>query len=569
MSLRSKRNRRPRGLCLEALDPRWLMAANLSVDPDISGVNTGVSNQIQTGTNQIVFDATGGVVEVTGDDGFNEVTVDPHEFPIHHIHHGKPGIKVVLDNDGAGAHEESATFLASDVNLVVFHGLAGNDFFTNNTDVPSEAHGNEGIDTLIGGSSGDELRGGHDGDFLYGNGGPDTIYGASGDDVIEGNARADVIYGGDGDDTIDGGNGDDVLYGGEGSDSVGGGKGDDELYGDPAETTEGGEDILEGDEGNDTLQGGAKGDVLDGGEGDDDLWGQDGPDHLLGKSGNDEAWGGQGGDLIEGGNGEDTLRGGDGPDRVYGGGSNDELFGGPGNDGIWGAAGTDELTGGDGADRYLMHEVKDEHDSIATVTDQDVVVTFENGDETKTSGVTYGAAIWADDEIMDVDAAFAEMVKRTGDNTLLRRKSGKELTFIRVGNVVDLGNSPDPFLAGGWNSNNGKITLTGLVMSAPESIHQTVFHEIAHNWDKENDDWGTWKGLSGWKKNAFGNWTHDTDAVFARDYGETNPMEDFATTFAAVFMFGMGETYSGDGAISSLNEISAKESFMNDFLDEL
>ncbi len=559
---------------LEVLETRRVLSGSLPVNPNPGGVIPGVEVPIDPlGHNRIHFDDSTGVISITGDDGFNFATVDDHDFPIHHIYHGQSGVIVVLDNDGAGSHEVSATYLRANVEQVVFNGLDGNDVFINTTDIPTEAHGDEGSDWLEGGSGDDELRGGKGDDTVLGNGGTDTLYGGPDNDLIEGNARADTVYGGKGDDTINGGNADDELHGGEGNDSISGGKGNDQMYGDPDTAEEGGMDTLLGEAGEDTLYGGLLGDRLEGGEDPDELWGEDGPDVILGGAGDDQAWGGQGGDILEGNNGSDTLRGGDGPDRVYGGGSDDELYGGPGKDGLWGAAGTDTLTGGDGADRFLMHEVKDEFDVITTIADVDVVVAFANGDEETLKGVTYAAAVWSDDEVIEVDAAFAEMVQRTGNNTLLRRKSGKELTFHRVGAVIDVReNIDDPFFAAGWNSNNGNITLADSTFISAEFTHQTVFHEIAHNWDDENDEWGDWKDLSGWQRGGLfglGEWQHDADAVFARDYGETNPLEDFATSFAAVFMFDMGETYSGEGAISSLEEIEEKVDFIHAFLDGL
>lgn len=69
--------------------------------------------------------------------------------------------------------------------------------------------GDEGNNSLVGGS------------------GNDTLMGFGGNDTITGNDGDDVLVGGHGHDTLTGGNGDDTLDGGSGNDSLVGGNGDD------------------------------------------------------------------------------------------------------------------------------------------------------------------------------------------------------------------------------------------------------------------------------------------------------------------------------------------------------
>jgi Ca2+-binding RTX toxin-like protein len=99
----------------------------------------------------------------------------------------------------------------SKIRKVVFHGHAGNDHFTNNSSLPSEAHGNAGTDYLYGGPKTDLFFGGDDPDYLYGKGGNDQLYG-QGD--------LDYLFGDSGDDKLDGGDDGraDQLHGGYGRD---------------------------------------------------------------------------------------------------------------------------------------------------------------------------------------------------------------------------------------------------------------------------------------------------------------------------------------------------------------
>src|SRR3546814_2370952 len=82
--------------------------------------------------------------------------------------------------------------------------------------------GNDGDDTLDGGSGNDDLDG---------NSGADLVYGGAGDDTIDGGSNGDVLFGDDGNDDLDGDSSGDILYGGAGNDTLDGGRGHDELTG--------------------------------------------------------------------------------------------------------------------------------------------------------------------------------------------------------------------------------------------------------------------------------------------------------------------------------------------------
>ena len=168
---------------------------------------------------------------------------------------------------------------------------AGDDFFTNNTAIPSTALGGAGNDKLRGGSGKDTLMGGDGNDKLQGNKGDDTLQGAAGNDTEIGGAGIDTLYGGLGDDSLSGAAGDDTLNGGSGDDWLEGGAGNDSAS---------------GDDGNDVQYGGTGNDSMKGGNGHDLLYGDDGLDTVEGEAGDDRLDGGSGDDSLRGGIGDDT-----------------------------------------------------------------------------------------------------------------------------------------------------------------------------------------------------------------------------------------------------------------------
>jgi lysophospholipase L1-like esterase len=128
-----------------------------------------------------------------------------------------------------------------------------------------------------------------------------TVQGSVADDLIKvvagrnylrGNEGADSIVGGSGFDDINGNMGADTVAGGAGDDWTVGGRDDDRLFG------EGGDDIVYGNLGNDTCDGGAGADIIRGGQGDDILEGGAGADFLSGDRGDDTVTGGAGADLF-------------------------------------------------------------------------------------------------------------------------------------------------------------------------------------------------------------------------------------------------------------------------------
>ena len=139
------------------------------------------------------------------------------------------------------------SFLLSDITagVVEVHAGKGDDSvrFDESTGlVPLRmiAHGEQGNDTLVGGSLNDELHGDQGSDNLFGNDGNDELFGGNshdmiagggGDDHGEGGNGKDTMYGEAGFDTLVGGNGKDLLDGGDDNDNVDGGRGKDQVVG--------------------------------------------------------------------------------------------------------------------------------------------------------------------------------------------------------------------------------------------------------------------------------------------------------------------------------------------------
>jgi len=275
---------------------------------------------------------------------------------------------------------ESQNFELSQVGKIVFHGHEGNDWFQNETGIPTEAFGNSGNDFLRGGDGDDMLSGGDGNDQLFGGAGTDMLYGHRGLDHAFGESGNDKLWLGDGDDFADGGSGSDQLFGGLGRDHLRGGDdsdfirgedGGDYLFGDHGSDAilgEGGADFINGGAGNDDVKGGSGDDAIlgrggsdnlngddgndwiSGGSESDRLFGSNGLDQILGGDGIDEIWGGNDADFLRGDEGNDMIRGGQGDDSIYGNDGDDDLFGDEGRDYLYGHDGNDNLNGNSGND---------------------------------------------------------------------------------------------------------------------------------------------------------------------------------------------------------------------------
>lgn len=337
----------------------------------------------------------------------------------------------------------------------------------------------------------------------------------------------------------------------------------------------GGDDVIRNDTSVPmTAYGGRGNDTITGGSGNDFLWGREGPmDSGLAPWDPDN-------DVLNGRGGNDELQGQFGNDRLYGGVGTDWLIGGDGDDGLFGGiTGGDVLIGGAGADRYLLIQ------GLVTTTDlgaqgQDVRVNFRNSPaqtgvalngqgDTKFS---FAAGTWSDVEIEKVDTPLRNLQAVAGTRVLLRANRA-EMTFIRIGMQTDT----NTFRTGGWNS-NGEITFVDGSFSSDNQLWATVYHEVGHNWDDpaENRHAQAFRQESGWfrwptnpvpsvpflytESSGIGDdWWYLSSAQFARPYGRTNPLEDFATTWEAMFMslfhgnpFGYNRVAGKEAAIDRL-----------------
>ena len=117
-------------------------------------------------TTFIVFDPKTGVITINGDNKDNKASVEMtgQDTP------NPDDDMIVVKADG-----KEVAYKACQVKKIVFNGDDGNDSFTNDTNVPSEAHGGNGNDTLTGGSNSDTLDGGHGQDTTTGRGGADQF----------------------------------------------------------------------------------------------------------------------------------------------------------------------------------------------------------------------------------------------------------------------------------------------------------------------------------------------------------------------------------------------------------
>lgn len=163
-----------------------------------------------------------------------------------------------------GAHYD---FARGAVNAIEIHAAAGDDYVDIAANLPiTGISGDEGNDTILGGSSTDYIGGGDGDDVINGRFGNDSINGDAGHDLLDGRAGNDSIFGGKGRDSIFGGNHDDMLWGANAADYV------------------------DGESGNDTISGGPNFDTLMGGAGDDViLAADDSYDSVDGGEGRDRA----------------------------------------------------------------------------------------------------------------------------------------------------------------------------------------------------------------------------------------------------------------------------------------
>ncbi len=254
---------------------------------------------------------------------------------------------------GYGGNDTIVTATGSDR----IYGGGGNDSIATGNGGSDRASGSAGNDTLSADGDAATLSGGVGNDFMTGTSlGADLLNGDANDDVIDARGGNDTVDGGAGADTVLGGAGNDELFGDSGTDLMYGEDDDDTLYGWSASDTlfgGGGNDVVLGHSGNDSIAGGKGEDNISGGPGADTATGDENDDYMQGGDNNDSLLGGEGNDRLFGDAGADRLRGEAGADTVDGGAENDFVWGGTEDDLLLGGNGNDYLSG-DGDDDTLQ-----------------------------------------------------------------------------------------------------------------------------------------------------------------------------------------------------------------------
>jgi Ca2+-binding RTX toxin-like protein len=130
----------------------------------------------------------------------------------------------------------------------MFGGLGDDTLVASATSAGNYLRGDEGNDSIAGGTGFSDINGNKGDDTIDGGrGGGDWLVGGQGNDLITAHIGANILYGNIGDDTLNAGSGGDLLRGGQGNDSITGGAG---------------KDWISGDRGNDTMTGGGGADTF-------------------------------------------------------------------------------------------------------------------------------------------------------------------------------------------------------------------------------------------------------------------------------------------------------------------
>ncbi len=458
----------------------------------------GVANYIRGGAGGDTIGGRGDGDVISGEQGDDVIVVSGFELSVNGDGGAAVGGFDTLRVGGtAGSFNWATNSFAVDgkaifqvVGFEMARGGAGGDVFTANWENLS-FYGEDGADTLTGGSGDNVLEGAGGPDRLFFGGGfdyadyrsdtagvlvdiraflsasghaagdtwldaPEGLMGGAGNDSLGGSDGANRLLGRDGndyisayagDDTVEGGAGDDSLEGGLGADIVSGADGHDRISDGlgillPAGEEDGAEDTLSGGAGNDTMIAGGGADRLEGGEDDDLLTGGAGADHLAGGGGHDvladhtqepEATGA----LLAGSyaaTDADTLLGGEGHDLLLSGGGGDLIDGGADIDSL-----LMDFTGALGA---LVFSMRPNGGSFDMTLGGAVTATVRN---VETLHVTAGSGR----DVMNATAASFYVVFDGGPgNDVLRGGASGDVLMGWTGNDRLVGNGGDDLLAG-------------------------------------------------------------------------------------------------------------------------
>ncbi len=261
------------------------------------------------------------------------------------------------------------------------------------------------------------------------------------------------------------------------------------------------------------------------------------PAQAEGGAGDDLVYGGSAADLVWGSLGDNYLDARAGHDQLFGGAGLDTLNGGIGN------AGRDIHSGGAGNDRFLITDI------IYDSTPADVRINsidFAKNEPIFDHVIVATHSSWTDEDVHTVDQALAKVEQRTGNNAILKMPDGSALTFRRQGYDQDRSS-----LLLGWNSLQASSTLLDYAFEDPRWLHRTIYHDIDHNWENANANKlaDTFTNLSGWTyaktspgagftqaRETDANWWYTGSSTFSRDYGRSDPWEDWAVS-VETFLF--------------------------------
>lgn len=375
--------------------------------------------------------------------------------------HGNDGIDVILGEKGDDAMEGG-----DKLDLMI--GGAGNDIM----------NGDKGNDIMLGWTGNDSLDGGDDTDLMLGDyplapPGDDLLAGSGGTTVTiagVGYEIGDIQFGNDGTDTVNGGSGIDFQWGNLGDDTMNGDDNMDLMFGGPGQDVMEGElggtllivsgvpvrfgNVMFGGDDNDQETGGGDFDIIFGNKEDDRLiGGKNSSFHPLGID-TDLIFGGPGNDYADGHHRTDLIFGQDGDDELHGDlgaliqvNSHDIIFGGDGDDQIFGGNGNDLCFGNKGADT-----INGEWDLVLDIlfgNDGNDVVDGDTGND-----LVFGND--GDDTLLGGNGLLDIIFGNSG-NDVISGQGGIDLAFGNTGNDVINGDGLSDILFG----NEGDDTVNG------------------------------------------------------------------------------------------------------------
>ena len=463
-----------------------------------------------------------------------------------------------------GPSANTFAFDARIVDRIIIQGLQGDDVLRNDTDIASQINGGSGNDHLFGGTADDKLIGGH---------GQDVLDGGTGNDYLLGGGGRDYLYGGSGNDRLEGGKGDDYLAGGDGADKLFGGEGNDGLNG--------------------GYQSGGPFDATYGGEGDDRFYGRDFNYDVAAKTRMFE-------DVRDMAENDvsvvfaDTSGHRNSYDNTRDPSSWTDLE----------IATADEafrlLQSRTGNTMLLKDSVDERRLTFVKAKNLDagpiftsIAINLNARFGVPGPGTTFAIASsplpsLVNSATIDANGNLNVHYTGPGSDTLLVSATlpngmvqfaNIQLSIYHAGNnftVGDKGIRWDPNKPGFRDDiviDSRRIFIDERVFSDLEGLTisdegmDTILHEVGHNWDDENENWGEFWRIS-WRQMANGGWgirPGDADE-FVSGYAKNDPMEDFAEHFAEYFK----SSQSGNtGGIAGPQGYRPKLDFMDRMFDDM